>query len=62
MVDRTLEGLTEQECKVVTWKYIEGKQWWQVASEVCYSETHVRRIRKKAIDKLVIGIYGTMDR
>ncbi|HZJ98786.1 MAG TPA: hypothetical protein VFC79_02200 [Tissierellaceae bacterium] len=57
-VDRALEGLEKLERSVVIEKYVNAKQWWQVASVVCYSESWCKQLRKRAIDKLVIGIYG----
>lgn len=57
-IDRSLGGLEEVERQVVTERYIESRQWWQVGSIVKYSESHSKAIRKRAINKLVIGIYG----
>ena len=57
-IDRALEGLEDIERTVVIEKYINAKQWWQVASKVCYSESYSRAIRSRAINKLVKGIYG----
>lgn len=57
-LDRSLEGLEEVERTVVVEKYINSKQWWQVASKVKHGERYCRTIRKNAIDKLVIGVYG----
>ena len=57
-IDRALEALEEAERTVVIEKYINAKQWWQVASKVCYSESYARAIRRNAINKLVKGIYG----
>ena len=57
-MDKAMEGLSDDERTVIIGKYIEGKQWWQVAGMVRYSETHSKRIRRNAINKLIIGIYG----
>ncbi|HZJ98539.1 MAG TPA: hypothetical protein VFC79_00945 [Tissierellaceae bacterium] len=57
-IDRALEGLEDIERTVVIEKYVNAKQWWQVASKVCYSESYSRAIRSRAIKKLVKGIYG----
>ena len=57
-VDRALEGLTSIERTIIEEKYINSKQWWQVASMVCYSERHCKRIRTDAIDRMAVGIYG----
>lgn len=58
IMDRALEGLTCIERKIIISKYIEGLQWWQVSGIVRYSERHCKRIRTKAINELVVGIYG----
>lgn len=57
-VDRTLEGLTEEERKVLVNRYIEGRQWWKVAYNVGYSERHCKRIRNEAMEKMIIGLHG----
>ncbi len=57
-IDRAMEGLTELERAVITEKYIEGKQWWQVAHQVKYSERWCKKLRTDAINKLTVGIYG----
>lgn len=58
-IDRTMKGLTDTQQKVIEHKYIHGKQWWEVAGVVCYSERWCKEIRTQAINKLVVGIYGT---
>lgn len=57
-IDRALEGLEEVERTVVIEKYINSKQWWQVASKVCYSERWCKNLRSRAIRKMAVGIYG----
>ena len=57
-IDKALEGLEDTERIVVIERYIEAKQWWQVASKVCYSESYSRTLRRKAVNKMVIGIFG----
>lgn len=58
MLDKLTEGLNEVEREIIRMYYIEGKQWWQIAYEVKYSERHCRRIRSEAIGKLAVGLYG----
>ena len=58
MLDKLTEGLNEVEREIIRMYYIEGKQWWQIAYEVKYSERHCRRIRSEAICKLAVGLYG----
>lgn len=57
-MDKAIEGLTEIERVIIEQRYIEGKQWWQVGSEVKYSERHCKRIRSEAIIKIAIGLNG----
>ena len=57
-IDRALEGLDKTERAVIEEKYINNKQWWQVSSVVCYGERHCRNIRRVAIEKIIVGIYG----
>ena len=58
ILDKLTEGLNEVEREIIRMYYIEGKQWWQIAYEVKYSERHCRRIRTEAICKLAVGLYG----
>lgn len=58
ILDKLTEGLNEVEREIIRMYYIEGKQWWQIAYEVKYSERHCRRIRAEAICKLAVGLYG----
>ncbi|WP_427340634.1 sigma factor-like helix-turn-helix DNA-binding protein [Caloranaerobacter sp. DY30410] len=57
-IDRALEGLNETERKIVVMRYIEGMQWFKIAYEVNYNERWCKELRKRAIEKLAIGIYG----
>ncbi|OZV10776.1 hypothetical protein CIW83_18325 [Tissierella sp. P1] len=57
-IDRAMMGLSEVERIILEQKYIEGKQWWQVAHKAGYSERQCRNIRKDAINKMIIGIFG----
>lgn len=57
-VDRALEGLEEVERTILIEKYINAKQWWQVSGVVYLGERQCRNIRKAAIEKMIIGIYG----
>ena len=58
IIDRLLQGLNDTERTIIEMHYIKGKQWWQIAYEVKYSERHCRRIRTDAICKLAVGLYG----
>lgn len=58
IIDKLLEGLNDVEIRIIEMYYIKGKQLWQIAYEVKYSERHCRRIRAEAICKLAVGLYG----
>lgn len=60
-VDRALEGLTRIERQIMQEKYMEGKQWYIVAYNASYSERHCRNLRKNAIEKIAIGIFGDIS-
>lgn len=57
-VDKALRGLSEEERIILVEKYIEGRQWWQVASKVRYSERWCKSLRTDAIKKMALGIFG----
>jgi len=58
ILDRLIKGLNDVEREIIEMYYIKGRQWWQIAYEVKYSERHCRRIRSDAIGKLAVGLYG----
>lgn len=57
-VEKAIDILPQEERRVIELKYIEGLQWWQVASHIHMSERNCRYKRKSAIDKMVIAMYG----
>lgn len=56
-IDRALEGLDKTERAVIEEKYINNKQWRQVAYKVGYGERHCKRLRTEAIKKMALGIF-----
>lgn len=60
-INRAMEGLTDIERKIIQEKYIEGKQWYVVAYDVNCSESTGKRYRRRAINKLSIGIFGQKE-
>lgn len=58
VLDKLIEGLNSIEKTIIKMYYIQGKQWWQIAYEVRYSERHCRRMRSEAIGKLAVGLHG----
>lgn len=57
-INRTIKGLTETQKQVIVERYINGKQWYEVAGVVFRGERQCRTIRTEAINKMIVGIYG----
>lgn len=57
-IDAALEILTEEERKIIELRYIENKQWYNVAYAVKFCERHCRELRSRAMLKMAISIYG----
>ena len=57
-IDRSIEALNDVERYIVVERYFEGRQWWQIAHEIKYSERHCRRIRTNAVNKVSVGLFG----
>lgn len=57
-IDFALGKLDNLQRAVIKLRYLEGKQWWQVGTEVHYSERWCKHLRSEAINKMAIIIYG----
>lgn len=57
-IDNAMKGLTDSEFSILKKRYIEGKLWHVVAYEVNYNERWCKELRRRAVNKLIIGIYG----
>lgn len=57
-LDNAINALNDMEQKIIKMHYIEGKQWWQIAYEVKYAESWCREIRKRAVNKIAVGLFG----
>lgn len=57
-IDRAIEALNDTEKQVITERYMGGKQWWQVAYSVQYNERWCKEIRRRAVNKIAIGLFG----
>lgn len=57
-VDTAMEGLNPLERRIIEKKYIDGLPWYEVAYAVSYSERQCRNIRKVAIEKLIVAMFG----
>ena len=57
-IDAALEILTEDEEKIIRYKYIDNKQLYNIAYHLKYNERWCRELRKRAMIKMAISIYG----
>ena len=57
-IDRAIEALNGTEKYIIENWYFKGKQWWQIAHEVKYSERHCRRLKTNAVNKISVGLFG----
>lgn len=58
-LDRALSSLTDIEKAVVVNRYIKGLYYYQFCYKVCVSERTAKRIRKSALIKMGIVIFGS---
>lgn len=57
-IDKSIQALNDIErCIIKEW-YFEGKQWWQIAHSVKYSERHCRRMKTNAVKKISVALFG----
>lgn len=52
LIENGLMALTTMERKIVEAKYFERLQWWEVATEVKFSDERCRQIKREALGKL----------
>lgn len=57
-IDRAIKALNDTERQIITERYINGKQWWQVAYIVKFNERWCKEIRRRAVEKIAIGLFG----
>jgi hypothetical protein len=57
-IDRAIEALNKTEKQIIIERYMEGKQWWQVAYNAQYNERWCKEIRRRAVEKIAIGLFG----
>jgi len=57
-IDRAIEGLNEIERYIIEERYFKGKQWWVIAYKLKYSERWCKELRRRAIEKISIGLWG----
>ncbi|KZL93803.1 sigma-70 family RNA polymerase sigma factor [Clostridium magnum] len=57
-IDRALEILPDIEQKVIDNFYIKDKCYFQFCSELSVSERTCQRIKRRALNKIIISVYG----
>lgn len=57
-IDRAIAALTDIERQIIIERYINGKQWWQIAYTVKFNERWCKEIRRRAVMKIAIGLFG----
>lgn len=56
-IEQAVSRLSDKRERKVLWlRYIDGKNWSELADEMCYSIQHIQRIHKKALEKLDIPL------
>lgn len=57
-IDKSLEILPDTEREVIKNFYIEGKCYFQFCNELRLSERTTQRIKNRALNKIIISLYG----
>jgi hypothetical protein len=57
-IDKALAILTDIEKNVIVNRCVKGKYYYQFCYEICVSERTAKRIKKEALNKMVIVIFG----
>lgn len=52
IIDKALGVLDSRERKVVTWKLIENKSYYQICADLSISEVYAKKIKRKALIKI----------
>lgn len=60
-IENALEILNEDERAIITMKYLESQPWYVIAYKVQYSESQSKRIRRRAIRKICVALFGEED-
>lgn len=56
-VENAVWQVTDEKCREVLWKrYIWGRKWAEIAEEMLYSEQHIHRLHKKALEMVAVPI------
>lgn len=60
-INKALEALSDLEREIIEEKYIENKYYYQFTYKLYKSERQCKRIRKEALEKMSIAIWGELD-
>lgn len=69
ILDKAIEKLSVKEIQIIKLRYIEQKRirytdqwrkytWWEISNMVGYAESWCKKIRKSAIDKMKLTMFG----
>ena len=57
-IDRAIKALNDTERQIITERYIGGRQWWEIAYKVRFNESWCKELRRRAVRKIAIGLFG----
>lgn len=57
-IDKSLEILGETEKYIIEERYFEEKEWWKIAHKLRYSERWCKELRRRAVKKIAISLFG----
>lgn len=57
-IEEAFELLTQEERDIIEYRYIDNKPWYNIAYKVKYNERWCRELRKRAMVKMAISVYG----
>lgn len=58
IMDNALNALNDTEKSIIDLRYLKGEQWWQIANNVMFSERWCKEIRKNAVKKIALSMFG----
>lgn len=58
MLEDSMLILNDIEQEILKLKYFDNEPWFNIAYKVQYSEQHSRRIRRNAVNKLAVVLFG----
>ena len=57
-VDKAIAALEDQEQVIITQRYLNGSPWYAICHKVRYNERWCREIRKRAVGKVALALFG----